>query len=195
MLLNRTNWLDRFNACLVTRTPRRRKSDAGRTAALVRMETLEPRKLLTAVTAAADVQPMDVVIMSRGSSDALEGYLPDNFSNTRSITVGEFANAHNDDAQANVLRNADLILISRNVKSSALKSSSAEGDFWNSLSTPIVLMSGGVATKGGWGWVDTRLTGLATGVEETTVLNPDDPLFAGVNVSSGAADGRRRRTA
>jgi hypothetical protein len=83
----------------------------------------------------------------------------------------------------------DLVIFMRETGSGNYIADAAEVTGWNDLAAPILMMSpyATEADKFGWGTNPGTVTAVAAG-DETEVLLPADPIFAGVTVTGGYAD-------
>jgi hypothetical protein len=83
----------------------------------------------------------------------------------------------------------DLVIFLRETKSGDYIDTIAEVEAWNNLAAPILMMSPYATEQDKFGWSTNPGTVTAASIgDETEVLLPADPLFAGVTVNGGYAD-------
>ncbi len=93
-----------------------------------------------------------------------------------------------DATQIATLEAADLIIVSRTTNSGNYAADATEVTQWNSVTTPVMLLSAYIARSNRWQWVNSE--GITEYGGETLLQVQDDshPIFTGVNVSSGQVD-------
>jgi hypothetical protein len=82
------------------------------------------------------------------------------------------------------LNAADLVIISRNSNSGDFASDATETEQWNSITTPLILLSPYFSRSSRWLWVDN--TGLAGdgGTPKIEAVDPAHPIFYGMQLDT-----------
>jgi hypothetical protein len=93
-----------------------------------------------------------------------------------------------DAAHLATLEAADLVIVSRTTNSGNYATDATEVTQWNSVTKPLILMTGYLARSSRWLWVNS--TGLTDPMTEAmmTVVKADHPVFAGVKLTSDQVD-------
>ncbi len=93
-----------------------------------------------------------------------------------------------DGSKIDALEAADLIIVSRTTNSGNYAGDATEVTQWNSVTTPLMLLTGYLARSSRWQWINT--TGISEYATETAlqVVDGTHPIFTGVNVTSGQVD-------
>jgi hypothetical protein len=84
-----------------------------------------------------------------------------------------------DDAKIAALDRADLVIVSRNSNSGDYNNGD-EGTQWNSVTSPLILLSTHIVRSSRWKWLNTGSTDNATPVMQA--VDPNSPIFAGVTL-------------
>lgn len=84
-----------------------------------------------------------------------------------------------DDSKIAKLNAADLVIVSQNTNSGAYDDGE-EPTQWNSITTPIILLSTHLARRGRWTWVNS--TSMSDLDVPMNVSKPNHPMFAGVTL-------------
>ncbi len=138
-----------------------------------------------ATAAQAGVHIVYDVSDGTGELDDWTNYLNATFTaeSLGTIHSGEYAGG------APAVGAGDLVVFTRGVNPGVYDDSVAEVTAWNNLEAGILHLSFAhiAGAKLGYYGSATKVTSYVTGAE-TAVLNPADPLFAGVDVTSGYAD-------
>jgi len=144
--------------------------------------------LMAAVLAAAAQADVHIVYDVSDTTDELgdwTAYLNATFTAASLGTI--YSGEYHDGAPA--AGAGDLVVFTRGVDPGGYINDVAEVTAWNNLEAGILHLSFAHLTGARLGYYGsaTKVTGYVTGAE-TAVLNPADPLFAGVDVTSGYAD-------
>jgi hypothetical protein len=91
-------------------------------------------------------------------------------------------------AQIAALEAADLVIVSRTTNSGNYATDTAEVTQWNSVTTPLMLLSGYSARNSRWQWINSGSTTEYAAATAMRVIDGDHPIFTGVNTASGQVD-------
>ena len=78
------------------------------------------------------------------------------------------------------LNDADLIMISRNSNSGNYFSDAAEGTAWNSIETPLMLLSCYLTRSSRWQWIDNTTIEEYLAVSPMVAVDASHPIFTGI---------------
>ncbi|MGJ8696182.1 MAG: PEP-CTERM sorting domain-containing protein [Verrucomicrobiaceae bacterium] len=127
----------------------------------------------------SNVQAVNVFIVSDNPTDPLISFVTTNFSNVDSVTTDSYATG------APATTGSDIVIFSRNTNSGNYSNNVTEIDSWNSLPNNMLLMSSFMLRDVRLGWTDNGdLPQPSSAGNETTLVVPADPLFAGLSGTS-----------
>jgi hypothetical protein len=133
------------------------------------------------------VQAADVIVVSENIDRDLDGVADD-----QGLIDWLIAEGHSVDIRRNLwedldsqriaeLNAADLVIVSR-LTDSALYSDGYEPTQWNSVTTPVLLMSPYFARDIRWNWVRSETVPSDTACTHVEALDPDHPIFRDVEL-------------
>ncbi len=96
-------------------------------------------------------------------------------ANGHTVTRFDMEGLPNPD-EMNAMDAADLVIVSRSISSTSFNHPTE----WNSVTTPLLLMSPFLTRSSRWGWVDTTNASFNTGDGTLTAVNPNHPIFDGM---------------
>jgi len=82
------------------------------------------------------------------------------------------------------LESADLIIVSRNTNSGNYATDVNEVTLWNSVETPLILLSGYLPRSGKWQWINSNTTQQDIVADLMDVVAVDHPVFEGVTTEA-----------
>ena len=147
--------------------------------------------ILTALTAFACAEPLTIIIVTSDSNESERGYtefLRDIYRGTVEVRIepGRYEEDLSSTKKLE-LESADLIIVSRDNLDTDYN---ADAEFWNDLNVPILNHNIKLARCDGhdyWDWLAGDDTS-AIPLTHLTVADPNDPIFAGVDTSSGTVE-------
>jgi hypothetical protein len=86
------------------------------------------------------------------------------------------------------LEAADLVIVSRTSNSGNYATDSTEVTQWNSVTTPLILMTAYLARNNRWLWINSSSLTELLDESSMTVVKADHPVFAGVPITNGQVD-------
>jgi len=89
-----------------------------------------------------------------------------------------------DDDKIETLKAADLIIVSRNSNSGNYIDEGDELNQWNSMPTPMILMTAYLVRNNRWQWVDTNDYEQYAPITQMDVVDTSHPIFAGVTTEA-----------
>lgn len=147
--------------------------------------------IVTALAACARAEPLTIIIVTADSNESERGYtefLRDIYRGNVEVLIEP--DRYDEDLSGNKkreLESADLIIVSRDNTDTDYN---ADADFWNDVNVPILNHNIKLARGSGhdyWDWLDGGDTPLAPHTH-LAVADPNDPIFAGVDTSSGTVE-------
>ncbi|HNS22228.1 MAG TPA: hypothetical protein PKH24_17110 [Sedimentisphaerales bacterium] len=86
-----------------------------------------------------------------------------------------------------ILDAADLVIISRDCNSSGVSTDAAEIAAWDSVQSPVMLMSSYIAANNRWKWIDINSQDARRAYYDAKAADPNHPIFAGVALDANDA--------
>ncbi len=93
-----------------------------------------------------------------------------------------------DAAKLATLEAADLIIVSRTSNSGNYATDATEVTQWNSVTTPLIMMTAYIARNNRWLWINSANLTELLAESSMTVVKADHPVFAGVAITDGKVD-------
>ena len=149
--------------------------------------------ILTVLAAFARAEPLTIIIVTADSAESERGYtefLRDIYRGNVEVSIEP--DRYDEDlssAKKLELESADLIIVSRDNLDTDYNAD-ADVEFWNGLNVPILNHNIKLARCDGhdyWDWLKGDDTPLAPR-RHLTVADPNDPIFTGVDTSSGEVE-------
>jgi PKD repeat protein len=97
-------------------------------------------------------------------------------------TAGDYTDVS--EGELATLEAADLIIVSRNTNSGNYCSDVNEVTLWNSVETPLILMSAYLTRTSKWQWIDSGTTNQGVPTTLMDVIAVDHPIFEGVTTEA-----------
>ncbi len=92
-----------------------------------------------------------------------------------------------DAAKIATMDNADLVIVSRNTNSGGYIDGE-ETTQWNSVDTPLILLSGYIPRSSRWQWINSGSTEEFSSESMMEVVDSSHPMFAGVTIENNEVD-------
>lgn len=145
--------------------------------------------LLVAMSGSVRAEPLRIIIVSESDGKSEQRYrqfLQEIYRGNAVVSVD--ADRYDEDLSDKKkieLASADLIVVSRDTEGTQYN---ADAEFWNGVHVPILNHNAKLARSDGhrfWDWLDGDTT-ECNSCTELSIANPADPVFTGIDVSTGA---------